>query len=113
MSPVCLPLCLPLCLPSVSDPWPRGSPESLPSVSGVVSEQIDALYVMSTRPIQYLVIPRVLAGLICLPFLVIIGDIIGIMGGWIIGVYQLGFNSMVYIDRTIEYLEIIDIFQCI
>ena len=73
-----------------------------------VSEQIDALYVMSTRPIQYLVIPRVLAGLICLPFLVIIGDIIGIMGGWIIGVYQLGFNSMVYIDRTIEYLEIID-----
>ena len=76
-----------------------------------VSEQIDALYVMSTRPIQYLVIPRVLAGLICLPFLVIIGDIIGIMGGWIIGVYQLGFNSMVYIDRTIEYLEIIDVFQ--
>ena len=76
-----------------------------------VSEQIDALYVMSTRPIQYLVIPRVLAGLICLPFLVIIGDVIGIMGGWIIGVYQLGFNSMVYIDRTIEYLEIIDIFQ--
>ncbi|MAC61938.1 MAG: ABC transporter permease [SAR116 cluster bacterium] len=76
-----------------------------------VSEQIDALYVMSTRPIQYLVIPRVLAGLICLPFLVLIGDIIGIMGGWIIGVYQLGFNSMVYMDRTIEYLEIIDIFQ--
>jgi phospholipid/cholesterol/gamma-HCH transport system permease protein len=76
-----------------------------------VSEQIDALYVMSTRPIQYLVIPRVLAGLICLPFLVIIGDVIGIMGGWIIGVYQLGFNSMIYIDRTIEYLEIIDIFQ--
>ena len=76
-----------------------------------VSEQIDALYVMSTRPIQYLVIPRVLAGLICLPFLVIIGDVIGIMGGWIIGVYQLGFNSMVYMDRTIEYLEIIDIFQ--
>ena len=76
-----------------------------------VSEQIDALYVMSTRPIQYLVIPRVLAGIICLPILVLIGDVIGIMGGWIIGVYQLGFNSAIYIDRTIEYLEIIDIFQ--
>ena len=76
-----------------------------------VSEQIDALYVMSTRPTQYLVIPRVLAGVICLPFLVLIGDVIGIMGGWIIGVYQLGFNSIIYIDRTIEYLEIIDIFQ--
>ena len=76
-----------------------------------VSEQIDALYVMSTRPTQYLVIPRVLAGVICLPFLVLIGDVIGIMGGWIIGVYQLEFNSIIYIDRTIEYLEIIDIFQ--
>ncbi len=76
-----------------------------------VSEQIDALYVMSTRPTQYLVIPRVLAGVICLPFLVLIGDVIGIMGGWIIGVYQLGFNSIIYIDRTIEYLEIIDILQ--
>lgn len=76
-----------------------------------VSEQIDALYVMSTRPTQYLVIPRVLAGVICLPFLVLIGDVIGIMGGWIIGVYQLEFNSIIYIDRTIEYLEIIDILQ--
>ena len=40
-----------------------------------------------------------------------IGDVIGIMGGWLIGVYQLGFNSLIYLDRTIEYLEIIDIFQ--
>ena len=76
-----------------------------------VSDQIDALYVMSTRPTQYLVIPRVLAGIVCLPFLVLVGDIIGIMGGWIIGVYQLGFNSYIYIDRTLEYLEIIDIIQ--
>ena len=66
---------------------------------------------MSTRPTQYLVIPRVLAGVICLPFLVLVGDIIGIMGGWIIGVYQLGFNSYIYIDRTLEYLEVIDIIQ--
>ena len=76
-----------------------------------VSDQIDALYVMSTRPTQYLVIPRVLAGVICLPFLVLVGDIIGIMGGWIIGVYQLSFNSYIYIDRTLEYLELIDIIQ--
>ena len=76
-----------------------------------VTEQIDALYIMSTRPIQYLVVPRVIAGVICLPFLVLVGDIIGIMGGWIIGVTQLDFNSNIYIDRTIEYLEVIDIFQ--
>ena len=76
-----------------------------------VTEQIDALYIMSTRPIQYLVVPRVIAGVICLPFLVLVGDIIGIMGGWIIGVTQLDFNSNIYIDRTIEYLQVIDIFQ--
>ena len=76
-----------------------------------VTEQIDALYVMSTRPIQYLVLPRVLAGIICLPLLVLISDIIGIMGGWIIGITQLGFNSNIYIDRTVEYLELIDVLQ--
>ena len=76
-----------------------------------VTEQIDALYVMSTRPIQYLIVPRVIAGIICLPFLVLVGDIIGIMGGWIIGVTQLGFNSTLYIQRTIEYLEFKDVLQ--
>lgn len=76
-----------------------------------VSEQIDALYIMSTRPIQYLVVPRILSGILCLPLLVLIGDIIGIMGGWVIGVYQLGFNSSIYIDRTLEYLETIDVIQ--
>ncbi len=76
-----------------------------------VTEQIDALYIMSTRPIQYLVVPRVIAGAICLPFLVLIGNIIGIMGGWIIGITQLEFNSNIYIDRTIEYLQIIDVVQ--
>lgn len=75
-----------------------------------VTDQIDALESLSTRPMQYLVAPRLIAGTICLPFLVLIGDIIGVFGGYIVGVYKLGFNSGVYLDRTLEYLELSDVF---
>jgi len=74
-----------------------------------VTDQIDALDTLSVRPIQYLVSPRLLAGTICLPFLVLIGDIIGVLGGYLIGVYRLGFNSSLYITRTLEYLEFGDV----
>ena len=46
-----------------------------------VTDQIDALDTLSTRPMQYLVAPRLLAGTLCLPVLVLIGDIIGVLGG--------------------------------
>ena len=74
-----------------------------------VSDQIDALDTLSTRPMQYLVAPRLLAGTICLPFLVLVGDIIGVFGGYIVGVYRLGFNSSLYLARTLEYLEVSDV----
>ena len=45
-----------------------------------VTDQIDALDTLSTRPMQYLVAPRILAGTICLPFLVLVGDLIGVFG---------------------------------
>ena len=70
-----------------------------------VTDQIDALDTLSTRPMQYLVAPRLLAGTICLPFLVLIGDIIGVFGGYIVGVYRLGFNPALYLSRTLEFLE--------
>ena len=57
-----------------------------------VTEQIDALVTLSTNPFKYLVAPRVLAGIMVLPLLVLIGDVIGIFGGFIIAVYKLGFN---------------------
>ena len=57
-----------------------------------VTDQIDALDTLSTRPMQYLVAPRLLAGTLCLPVLVLMGDIIGVLGGYLVGVYQLGFN---------------------
>jgi len=74
-----------------------------------VTDQIDALDTLSTRPMQYLVAPRLLAGTLCLPVLVLIGDIIGVLGGYLVGIYQLGFNPGLYLARTLEYLEISDV----
>ena len=74
-----------------------------------VTEQIDALTTLSTNPYKYLVVPRVLAGVISLPFLVLVGDIIGVFGGYVVGVHKLGFNAGTYLQRTIQYLEPIDV----
>jgi phospholipid/cholesterol/gamma-HCH transport system permease protein len=74
-----------------------------------VTEQIDALTTLSTNPIKYLVVPRILAGIIVLPLLVLIGDIIGVFGGYIVSVYKLGFNPGNFLHQTIQYLEIRDV----
>jgi phospholipid/cholesterol/gamma-HCH transport system permease protein len=74
-----------------------------------VTEQIDALRTLSTDPYEYLVFPRVLAAVISLPVLVGFADIIGIMGGWLVGVQSLGFNGTVYLQNTEAFLESGDI----
>lgn len=74
-----------------------------------VTEQIDALVTLSTNPFKYLVAPRLWAGLLVLPILVFIGDIIGIFGGYVVGVYKLGFNPANYITATFQDLQIIGI----
>ncbi|MBT4921988.1 MAG: ABC transporter permease [Rickettsiales bacterium] len=74
-----------------------------------VTEQIDALATLSTDPYKYLIAPRILAAVIALPFLVIVADILGIMGGYLIAVYKLGFNPTTYIKNTFEFLEPIDV----
>ena len=74
-----------------------------------VTEQIDALYTLSTNPIKYLVVPRVVAALVSLPCLVFIGDIIGVMGGYLVSVYKLNFNASSYILNTMEHLKSIDV----
>ena len=71
--------------------------------------QIDALVTLSTNPFKYLVAPRIIAGIIVLPLLVFIGDIIGIFGGYVICVYKLGFNPANYINSTLQNMEAIDI----
>lgn len=74
-----------------------------------VTEQIDALSTLSTNPMKYLIVPRVLAGVLMLPVLVLIGDIIGICGGYMIGIYKLEFNATTYLVNTWEYLKPMDI----
>ncbi|MBE9554042.1 MAG: ABC transporter permease [Proteobacteria bacterium] len=74
-----------------------------------VTEQIDALTTLSTNPHKYLVAPRLIAGLTMLPLLVLVGDIIGVFGGYLISVYKLGFNPAIYIKNTWQYLESLDV----
>lgn len=74
-----------------------------------VTDQIDALTTLSTDPLRYLVLPRLLAGVITLPMLVLIADIIGVFGGYLVGVYKLGFNPQAYLNGTWQHLETIDL----
>ena len=74
-----------------------------------VTEQIDALSTLSTDPMKYLVAPRILAGFVMLPPLVLVGDIIGIFGGYIVGIYKLDFSPGTYIDQTWRFIEVRDV----
>ena len=74
-----------------------------------VTEQIDALVTLSTHPLKYLVVPRVLAGVFTVPLLVGIGDIIGVMGGFLVATGQLGFNRATYLKNTLDFLETNDV----
>lgn len=74
-----------------------------------VTEQIDALTTLSTNPFQYLIFPRLLAGLLMLPCLVLIADIIGVYGGYAVSVHTLGFAPVPYLNSTWDYLEVKDV----
>jgi phospholipid/cholesterol/gamma-HCH transport system permease protein len=74
-----------------------------------VTEQIDALVTLSTNPFKYLIAPRILAAILMLPLLVLVADVVGVFGGYLVGVYKLGFNPANYIQRTWEYLEPLDV----
>lgn len=74
-----------------------------------VTEQIDALTTLSTHPMKYLTAPRLLAAIIVVPVLVGIGDIVGVFGGFIVGIKQLGFNPATYIVNTVNFLQVTDI----
>ncbi len=74
-----------------------------------VTEQIDALRTLSTNPFQYLVAPRIIAAVISLPILVLIADVIGVMGGWIVSTQALDFSSGPYLKNTIDFLETGDV----
>ncbi|GDX35730.1 ABC transporter permease [Alphaproteobacteria bacterium] len=74
-----------------------------------VTEQIDALRTLSTNPFKYLIVPRLIASVLVLPILVLIADIIGVMGGYLVSVHSLGFSAGPYIANTFKFLEFIDV----
>ncbi len=74
-----------------------------------VTEQIDALVTLSTDPMKYLTVPRLVAATLCLPVLVAVGDVIGVFGGYLVGTLQLGFTPAVYLQNTIDFLEAWDV----
>lgn len=74
-----------------------------------VTEQLDALVSLSTSPQKYLITPRLLAGITMLPLLVIVADIIGVLGGYVVSIYRLEFNSAVYIKQTFDFMQMSDV----
>ena len=76
-----------------------------------VTDQIDALSTLSTNPMKYLVVPRILAGLVTLPVLVLVADVIGVFGGYIVATYKLGFNPSSYISNTVANLTSNDVWS--
>ncbi len=74
-----------------------------------ISEQIDALELMGLNPYRYLIVPNLLAAVIALPLLAAIFDVIGILGGYLVGVKLLGVGSGTYFGEMINYVEMNDI----
>ncbi len=74
-----------------------------------VTDQIDALTTLSTDPIKYLITPRLLAGILALPLLVLIADILGVMGGFGVSTLKLGFAPIAYIHSTFDFMKTNDV----
>ncbi len=74
-----------------------------------VTDQIDALATLSTDPMKYLVAPRLAAGIIALPLLVVVADILGVMGGFLVGTVSLGFSVPTYLHNTFTFMQTGDV----
>lgn len=74
-----------------------------------VTEQVDALLTLNTDPLRYLIVPRIIAGILMLPLLVIVADIIGVFGGYLVSVYKLDFAPHTYLYNTFDILQTNDV----
>lgn len=74
-----------------------------------VTEQIDALSTLSTCSYKFLYWPRILAGLVTLPLLVLVADVLGVLGGYTVAVTQLGFKGTQYLKMTRQFLMAEDV----
>jgi phospholipid/cholesterol/gamma-HCH transport system permease protein len=76
-----------------------------------VTEQLDALQALATDPVQYLFVPRIIAGIIMLPFLVILGDALGVGGGYLVAVKLMKANPVIYEQNTYQFLHMNDLWS--
>ncbi|NWG47106.1 MAG: ABC transporter permease [Alphaproteobacteria bacterium] len=74
-----------------------------------VTEQIDALTTLSTNPFKYLIAPRLIAAVVMLPLLVLVADVIGVMGGFLVSTETLGFGAGSYLTNTLDFMEADDV----
>ena len=76
-----------------------------------VTEQLDALQALATDPVHYLFVPRVVAGILMLPLLVVLGDALGVYGGYVVSVKLLGANAVIYEVNSFQFLEMKDLWS--
>jgi phospholipid/cholesterol/gamma-HCH transport system permease protein len=74
-----------------------------------VSDQIDAMSTLAVDPYKYLIAPRILATTLMLPFIVLVADLIGILGGWMVAVYALDFEGATYIRNIDQFITAEDV----
>lgn len=74
-----------------------------------VTEQIDALRVMAVSPVDYLIVPRMIACMIVVPILTVFGDFIGVLGGWFVAVYYSGISSQLFVNSLHMYVDAYDL----
>ena len=73
-----------------------------------ITQQIDALEVMGINPIKYLVAPRIFAGVVGVPLLVIIANVSGILGGWFVAVKLFGVNEYLFWEKMKDLTQLYD-----
>jgi len=74
-----------------------------------VTEQIDALRVMAVNPVEYLIVPRMLACMAVVPLLTVFGDLIGVLGGWAVAVFYSGISSHVFLHSIHVFVTTFDL----
>ncbi len=74
-----------------------------------VTEQIDALRVMAVNPVNYLIVPRMVACMLVVPLLTVFGDVIGVLGGYVVAVYYSGITPYIFIDSIKTFVEVYDL----
>jgi phospholipid/cholesterol/gamma-HCH transport system permease protein len=74
-----------------------------------INEEIDALELMGLNPFRYLIVPTMIAALICVPLLTAMFDVVGIFGGYLIGVKMLGVGTGTYFGNMTDYVKLTDV----